>query len=582
MSMFSFFFFFFALAASSFSLTESDRFIRSVIPTAATEYIELAPPLPTDKLIPSCSYPVFTHTFADTYGRPPFSVKYSPPFRCRPPWSHVVLQINVSSEGDQYDRIAAVWLAGSEILRTSTAEPTENGIFWNIRKDVTRYTSLLKQSHLTLTVMLENLLTDDLDGVYDVTLTFLYYKNTKSSSPPNKRNELGFDSVVNNGRNAFNLYETPADEIIPISNNKIKEGFWFRINSKADKGLTQIKIPLNTIKAVVEIYVSYHGDDEFWYSNPPDSYIKRNNLTTKRGGGSYREVSLSIDGLFITSVVPFPVIFTGGINPLSWEPVVSIGAFNLPSYDFDLTPFLGRLLDDKIHSFGIGVGYSIPFWLVDANLHIWFDHGSAPVQARLVEIDIPPVMIKQRSLFQKLDGSFDVEAKRKNRITGWIISSSGNLTTHVLQQFKFKNQILFEGGGSTKTVSMKVKAKMEVIVESADAIQLNRAVVKTKYPLVIITSTVPGLKPGTYKMTTNVSHGLIEKWECGNFSSLIRNSQDSLGWMSVKDHSVLSGSAQTNQSLSYEDQFGCYWRAVMTKDGKMVKDNSAFSCQLPY
>ncbi|KAL9995435.1 putative peptide-N(4)-(N-acetyl-beta-glucosaminyl)asparagine amidase [Helianthus debilis subsp. tardiflorus] len=75
-------------------------------------------------------------------------------------------------------------------------------------------------------------------------------------------------------------------------------------------------------------------------------------------------------------VVPFPVIFTGGIYPLFWEPVVSIGAFNLPSYGIDLALLLGLLLDDKIHSIGIQIADVISFWLVDVNLHLRFDKSN--------------------------------------------------------------------------------------------------------------------------------------------------------------------------------------------------------------
>jgi hypothetical protein len=93
------------------------------------------------------------------------------------------------------------------------------------------------------------------------------------------------------------------------------------------------------------MYVSFQGNDEFWYSNPPNSYIKTNNLTTERGNGAYREIYVTIDGKFIGSEGPFPVFFTGGVNPLFWEPVVPIGPFNLPSHDFNLTPFLGIVKD---------------------------------------------------------------------------------------------------------------------------------------------------------------------------------------------------------------------------------------------
>jgi len=39
-------------------------------------------------------------------------------------------------------------------------------------------------------------------------------------------------------------------------------------------------VPSNAYRAIVEIYVSAHVNDEFWYSNPPDAYIEANNLTT--------------------------------------------------------------------------------------------------------------------------------------------------------------------------------------------------------------------------------------------------------------------------------------------------------------
>ncbi|MCD9640753.1 hypothetical protein HAX54_026281 [Datura stramonium] len=196
-------------------------------------------------------------------GSPPVSVAYSPPENCS--WTHVALQFNASSKGEQYDRIAAVWLGGAELLRTSTAEPTDEGIFWTVTKDVTRYSSILVNQNISLSVMLENLVNDIYTGVYK-----------------------------------------------------------------------RVIIPKNAYKAVIEIYVSAHGYDEFWYSNPPDSYIQMNNLTTRRGHGAYREVLVNIDENLVGSVVPFPVIFTGGINPLYWEPLVSIGAFDLPSYDIDL------------------------------------------------------------------------------------------------------------------------------------------------------------------------------------------------------------------------------------------------------
>ena len=111
-----------------------------------------------------------------------------------------------------------------------------------------------------------------------------------------------------------------------------------------------------------------------------NSYILANNLSTG-GNGAFREVLVKIDGSVVASEVPFPVVYTKGINPLFWQPIVAIGAFDLPSHDIDLTPLLGSLLDGKNHSFELGVTNAIKYWLVDANLHVLLDKHSARVQA---------------------------------------------------------------------------------------------------------------------------------------------------------------------------------------------------------
>ncbi|KAK4348671.1 hypothetical protein RND71_031426 [Anisodus tanguticus] len=146
-------------------------------------------------------------------------------------------------------------------------------------------------------------------AVYHVNITFIYY------DAKNANNNYVDNAISIAVSKLGSIDDRPADLILPISANG-NSGLWFQIESESE---------LN---------------DEFWYSNPPDSYIQMNNLNTRRGHVAYREVLLKMDENLV-SFVPFPVVSTGGINPLFWEPVVSIGAFDLPSYDIDLTPFFG-------------------------------------------------------------------------------------------------------------------------------------------------------------------------------------------------------------------------------------------------
>lgn len=432
-----------------------------------------------------------------------------------------------------------------------------------------------------MTMMLENIVNKVYTGIYHVNVSLSFYKE-------NIRvpfDSLRVPSIVNLGFNSDKLYDPPADLVVPVSSDGNK-GFWYQIEKESDMLFKKIRFPRNVYRAILELYVSYHGDDEFWYSNPPNSYIQLNNLTTGRGNGCYREVFVTIDGKFVGSEVPFPVIFTGGINPLFWEPVVAIGAFSLPSYDIDLTPFLASVLDGKQHEIGIGVDDGISYWLVDANLHIWLDHKSAKVHAQSVAYVNPAVNIKRRENFKLLDGVFETKARRQGRFGGWVKSSLGNLTTVVLRQFRFGNTIKFNNNGEYKSVQQNVKIRSQVVVSNQMGVVVSRVATKRVYPLNLITSTLPASridmldsKKDKYLLITNVSHAFKEKSIIGTVRSKITNTQVSNGWMKVKDHSVLSGEADTIQSYSIRDGYGCYTRAVEAKKGKLLSDNTTFLCQ---
>ncbi|KAI6670177.1 hypothetical protein NL676_005062 [Syzygium grande] len=596
-------------AAAADSFPDRLRKPPSLSGRSPQQYIELTRPLPSSLLPAACAHRIVAHSFAHTIGSPPFSAPYAPPppspLCPSPPWSSVALELSASSRGDQYDRIAAVWLGGAELLRTSTAEPNDGGVFWTVRKDVTRYSSLLSRSDLEVTMMLENVINDEFTGIYHVNVTLLFYSNKGGGDMPgvpvNQLSDrgsasnlgLGLEELGGNGEAAaedsvnsatpigaatWSYSAPPADLIYPVSDDGDR-GSWFRIERASDVHSKRIRIPANTVRAVLELCVSFHGDDEFWYSNPPDSYIRENNLTTGRGNGAYREVLVMVDGNLVGSEVPFPVVFTGGINPLFWEPIVAIGAFVLPSYDIELTPFLGTLLDCKAHEFAIGVADGISYWLVNANLHLWLDHGSRRVRAKSVASYAPPAhSVARESLFKELDGSFKVKAKRREQFAGWVESSAGNLTTIVSTEYRVKNSITFTRNGTDKLVRQKMKARREVRIMDEAGVSLARAIVRRSYPLRVITSMLPGSKKDTYVLVTNVTHAQVERYSDGDSSSTVRNVQDSRGWMEVRDHNVLSGTADTKQAYSYRDEFFCYSRKAEAADGKLVGDNSTFAC----
>ncbi|CAM0955654.1 unnamed protein product [Alopecurus aequalis] len=541
---------------------------------SAQEYLDPTYPLqPPPAAAPTCTVPVLSHSFANTYGAAPATAAYAPPPGCPAPWSQVVLSFSAACAGDQYDRVAAVWLDGAELLRTTTAEPTPGGVRWTVRKDVTRYSALLRSPpNGVLSVMLENLVNDVYTGVYNVTVSLEFH-----GTPPYLLSESEVISDSNDKQKLPESYfQAPADLILPISEASGECGYWFRIQNSSDPRSRLLTIPLNTYRAVLEVFVSPHSNDEFWYSNPPDLYIETNNLTTGRGNAAYREVVVSVDNRFAGSFVPFPVIYTGGINPLYWQPVPALGAFNLPTYDIELTPFLGLLVDRKAHEIGISVVDGIAEWLVDANLHLWLDPTWTEVEASLGSYQTPRLSISRKYSTQLLDGSYSISAKRESFFSGWVRSSLGNLTTEVETELETNSLVQFTNDGTNKTVQLKLEQETEVVVRSQKGKEMGKLETEAEYPLWFYTDTEE-CEDGTSIVKGSLSHSLnIEtNVECGDFESeaQLEDEQTAQGWMVVKDHDVINGSTATSQKYRYSDDQWSYRRMIDAVDGVVLSDN---------
>lgn len=410
-------------------------------------------------------------------------------------------------------------------------------------------------------MMLENIVNYVFTGVYHCNVTLDFYPLVEDASNSND----------------------VADLILPFSNVRKENGYWFRIqNMDTDIHSRNVVIPTNTYKAVLEVYISFHGNDEFWYSNPPNEYIEMNNLTTGRGNGAFRSVSPTIDGLVVGHIVPFPVIFTGGINPLFWAPVVGIGAFNLPSYDIDITPFLGLLLDGKKHEFGLSVSDGISFWLVDANLHLWLDEEFTTVQAKVTKYVAPPASIIRISDFSGLNGAFTVSMGVTCHFSGWVNSSLGEFTSDISHEVELKNKIVFLKDGNYKEVHMKAEMKASKRVSNAEGLLLSQTVQKYIFPLMVVTDNLPQ-ENNTLIMNTKLSNSFYQESYCLHGEGMVQSkihsaAQNAIGWMLVQDHSVLSGTGGTQNAYKYVNGENCYTRRISAKGGTIINDSVTTVC----
>ncbi|KAI2634121.1 peptide N-acetyl-beta-D-glucosaminyl asparaginase amidase A-domain-containing protein [Hypomontagnella submonticulosa] len=309
-----------------------------------------------------CTVVLAEHSFASSYGAP-FVGNYTPP-DCE--FDHVVINFTVLVKGRQYDRTGVMYLGDTEVWRTSTAEPTPYGIRWVWLKDMTPFLSLWKTPQ-TLIYDLENNVDATYTGILNVTLTATFFKSPVS--------------VAGN--------RAPADLIIPISERTGAAGQPSQFTYPGQNATNTVSFPQNANRAVFTVDVKGQGDEEFWWSNLPQSAIHTFDAEygTYPGYSPFREVQILIDGQLAGVSWPFPVIYTGGVVPQLHRPIVGVQAFDIKEHQIDITPWLPLLCDGNDHTFVIRVlgldddGVSSASlssttddeWYITGKIFVWLD-----------------------------------------------------------------------------------------------------------------------------------------------------------------------------------------------------------------
>jgi len=292
----------------------------------------------------------------------------------------VVLDWTGAVAGVQFDRYGALWLGGVELLRTTTPEPdgTATGVRWHIEKDLTEYRSLFALEGVNASLSIPNTVTSTYTGIEQITATLSFCKAQRLHRAP-----------------------APADvvHILDDPTAGVPTGVspWTALGVSGNQSkVVNVQMPVpNANRAVIDVFASGHQCEEFWYTNVPDP----NPNSGQCGGGSYREIQLFIDGLLAGTTLPFPVVYTGGINPLLWRPLTGISSFDIPAYRFDVTPFLGLLNNGKMHNITVKVinNNKAGVWYLDPVLLLWTDRNHAKLTGHIVFHRADPVSVTTHS-----------------------------------------------------------------------------------------------------------------------------------------------------------------------------------------
>lgn len=177
------------------------------------------------------------------------------------------------------------------------------------------------------------------------------------------------------------------------------------------------------------------------------------------GYSPFREVRLYIDDMLAGVAWPFPVIFTGGVVPGLWRPIVGIDALDLREDEIDITPWLPLLCDGESHNFTVKVsglsqdqnGNAIlsetvgSYWLVTGKVFIWLDASNYTTTGTL------PVKVVDTSSFQATSSvgtsnngtnetlTYEVTAQRHLSISSTVRTSQGIKQANWQQSLSFAN-----------------------------------------------------------------------------------------------------------------------------------------------
>ncbi|WP_406128614.1 peptide-N4-asparagine amidase A [Streptomyces canus] len=315
----------------------------------------------------------------------PYTGTYTPPEGCGDRWGKVVLRMDGKVRGRQFDRLGYLHIGGVEVFRTSTPQPSPDGIQWSVEKDVTRYSDTLRTGH-DVEMLIGNVVDDTYTGIIDVKVTLTFYEGRRATAP---------------------------DRVLTLDDNTLTT-------------------PRNSERILAEVYATGSGGgcEEYWYLTVPSQAP----YSCQADNGPYREVQIKVDGRLAGIAAPFPTVWTGGwSNPFLWYVVPGPRAFDIKPIEYDLTPFAGILNDGRPHRVEVavvGVPEGQPGWSTPVNVLVWQDAKSARVTGKLTTLQNGD-LANSSTYAPGSEHRVDTEGDHRLTVAGYVDTSHGRVTTTV-------------------------------------------------------------------------------------------------------------------------------------------------------
>lgn len=512
----------------------------------------------------ACTVELFNgFTFRDFSNHP---YTYAPPVGCGTSWSKVVLEADFAvTAGRQFDRTASLWLGGANIYFGTTQEPSASvAPSWHIERDVSDFASLLGQPQ-TGQAILGNIVDGTYTGVISGSARLVFYP-----------------------ANILAPKIDAPDAVYPLSDGTA--GGTVALNTGSDVLSRTLTLPTNVERAYLDVFAQGQGGDEFWYTCVPDAQASQ---AQSCGGGSYREVQVSIDGQQAGVAPVYPWIFTGGIDPYMWRPTPGVQTLNFLPYRVDLTPFAALLNDGKPHALAIGVTGANGNFAVTGNLFVHLDRGRKVVTGAVTantlqgQAAVATVDNQLTDTGGVVGGSIATKASRSFRIAGYVDTSRGRIVTDVNQTVSFRNTQTFaidptryqQGIDQLSTVDSTTKTRQGPL-----GITLTTEA-HFDYPLVASFGNTFDSAGNTVSAPSAVTQGFSRQFSkrLGHlliYRSDVDNSIDTADTLNFTNGAVSGHTGQrSTQQFRFKDNLGsCYGRDVTTASGLLTAATDGGGC----
>jgi hypothetical protein len=489
---------------------------------------------------------------------------FTPPAACPGPWQKVVYSADFSvNAGIQYDRTAIVWLGGAVIFLGTTEEPNPTATAsWHVERDLTDYSALFTKTqngYINLGNWYDpngTLGAGPLTGIYQASAKLYFYPG----------------GVGNQG-------DRP-DQVLNLQQNGSTAALW----TPTDQLAATLTLPTNIERAFLDVYAQNQSGEEFWYADVPDQQIANDLFDTF--SSPYKEAEVTIDGKPAGIAPAYPWIFTGGEDPILWQPTPGVQTLELQPYRVDLTPFVGVLSNGQPHTIAVNVNglnatSSTGYFNTAASLLVYLDHGTSHVTGGVVEDTLQPTPVvytvndvKPTDTSGSFAGPISVTSDRSYTIVGTAETSHGTVTTRIDTNMAFSNvqQITFIATGpNANTNDQNIVQDTEIDNTTTISGGNGGGLVlheHRSYPLTFDID-VP-FYPGGLDLRTHVDQEFKQRVDVGTGAAMKTARLDNHRIATATRSPYPTPAAPTNslQSYTYSDSFGaCYSRTITSAMG---------------